>query len=304
MQRTLQAGALALALLPSFGAACSLCGCGDPLESASTGLPLAHRVKVGLGWESLSVRAAGEDPDRRETLDQLIYQLDLAWDPTDTLSLSARLPYNEKHFSAMGGADDPESGVFAGLGDLVLGARWAFFTDRVPAERSATWLTLSLGSSINTGPNALEEDGIRIDEHEQPGSGSLGPFMGLQLGLERGTTALSAHVDAQLRSTNASGYHYGDALRAGIGLRHEASLFHTIGFALEGRYADYDHDYAVGALGENTGGTVVSFVPSLGLNLSSKLGLMFQAQLPVYQALFGDQTQGPDFKVTTQYLFM
>lgn len=304
MKRTLWAGALALVLLPHAAAACSLCGCGDPLESAGAGLPLAGRFKLGLGWESLSVSAISEDPDRREWLDQLIYQLDLAWDPTDTLSLSARLPYNEKRISALGGVEDPVAKQVSGLGDLVLGARWAFLSDRAPAQRSATWLTLSLGSSINTGATALEDQGVRLDEHDQPGSGAVGPFAGLQLGLERGVWSLSSHVDAQLRATNASGYHYGDALRAGLGIRHEASLFHTVGIALEGRYADYDRDHAAGALLENTGGTVVNLVPSLGLNLGSNVGLMFQAQLPVYQSLFGEQVQGADLKVTTQYLFM
>jgi hypothetical protein len=77
-----------------------------------------------------------------------------------------------------------------------------------------------------------------------------------------------------------------------------------VGFALEGRYADYDRDHASGALLENSGGTVLNLVPSLGLNLGPNVGLMFQAQLPIYQALFGEQVQGADLKVTTQYLFM
>jgi hypothetical protein len=304
MQRTLWASALALACLPSFAAACSVCGCGDPLESVSSGLPLAGRLKLGLGWESLSTHATAEDPDRRETLDQLIYQAELAWDPFDQLSLLARLPYNEKHQAASGGASDPESSVTAGIGDLVLGARWAFLTDRSPAQRSASWLALSLGSAVNTGANTLGSSGVRLDEHAQPGTGAAAPFAGLQLGAERGDWTFSSHVDGQWRATNASGYHYGDALRGGLGLRYHASDLHTVGFALEGRYADFDRNFAAGALVENSGGTLLSLVPSLGLQLGTGAGLSFQAQLPLFQSLFGDQTQGADFKVSTQFLFM
>jgi hypothetical protein len=305
MQHIFLAGALALASLPLNAQACSVCGCGDPVESLSFGLPLAGRFRLGLGWESLSTRAASdEDPDRRETLDQLIYQAELSWDPSDRLSLLARLPWNEKHNAAAGGADENEASISNGLGDLVLGARWALLADRSPELRSASWLALSAGSSINTGPNEVKADGVRIDEHAQPGTGAASPFAGIQAGLERGDWSASVHADAQLRETNFSGYKYGDAARAGLGLRHQASTFHTVGFAVEARYADYDRDMAAGELIANSGGTVVAFVPSLGLSLGSNTGLSFRAQLPLFTSLFGDQTLGPDFSISTQFMFM
>jgi hypothetical protein len=298
-------GALTLASAPGRVSACSVCGCGDPVESVSSGLPLAGRLRLGLGWESLSTRAASdEDPDRRETLDQLIYQAELAWDPTDHVSLLARLPWNEKHDAAFGGADENENSISSGLGDLILGTRWILLEDRSPELRAASWLALSFGSSVNTGANDVKVDEVRIDEHAQPGTGAAGPFAGLQAGLEQGDWAANLHADGQWRATNASGYQYGDALRAGLGVHYQASAFHSIGFALEGRYADFDHDFAAGELVLNSGGSVLSLVPSLGLQLGTNAGLSFKAQLPLYQDLFGNQTIGPDFSISTQYLFM
>jgi hypothetical protein len=236
-------------------------------------------------------------------MDQMIFRAALAWQATKKLGILVRLPYNLKHAQAYGGADENEDRYISGLGDAELGAQWTFASDVNASERQARWASISLGSAINTGANDLSEQGVRIDEHEQPGTGAVGPFVGLRFGGENGDWGRWFYAQYQVRATNGSGYRYGSVARVGLGIKKDQADFLSLGVGLEGRYADYDRDDAQGVLVENTGGTVLHWVPSMGMKFSSSLGATFKAQLPIYTNLFGEQTLNPTMVFSTQYLF-
>jgi hypothetical protein len=291
--------ALALALLwPVSAAACSLCGCGDSMEASGQGLPRAGQWRLGLDWEQLSARAASdEDPARTEGLSQLVLAPTLSYSPSNALNLALRLPWNQKSWD---GGEEGATGVSAGLGDLDLGLRWFFARGMDMAARSTRFAALTLGSTLNTGPSQLEDAGARIDEHAQPGSGAMGPYAGILLGGTQGDWKLVLHAGGYGHATNFSGYAYGPALKAGLGLRCDTSPATAVGIALEGRYADYDR--SGGELVLNSGGSLAEMAPSFHLKFGERVGLSFKALLPVYANLSGEQQVGAGFLTSLQYI--
>jgi hypothetical protein len=113
---------------------------------------------------------------------------------------------------------------------------------------------------------------------------------------------LSLHADEQWRSTNASGYQYGDAFRGGVSVQLDLRPWLSAGWGVEGRYAGHDQDWAAGAAVENSGGTAIHLVPSLGLRLGESVALTLKAQLPAYTHLFGSQSLGPVWMGSLQWL--
>ncbi len=186
-----------------------------------------------------------------------------------------------------------------GLGDLDLGGRWFFHMDSDMPERSAHYAALTLGSSFNTGANNLGADGQREDEHNQPGTGALGPYAGVFVGIESGDWTLVSHADFHFHATNAYGYTYGSALKAGIKLRKDTSPATALSIGLEGRYADFDRN---GNIVANTGGSLMHLVPGLHLRLSMATALTLQAQLPLAGNLFGYQQNDPVYSASLQFL--
>jgi hypothetical protein len=294
---------IAALLAPMRLFACSICGCGDPLDAAGQSMPHPGQIRLGLDWSALQAESAeDDDPARFSRVDQQLIDLDLGWSPSADWTLLLKLPYQQKAFHSQGGADDPESGFSGGLGDVEAGARW-FFARRVDVlSKQASFAALGFGSSFNSGATQLEQDGVRLDEHEQPGTGALGPYLGLLLVHEQDGLRLSLHTDEQWRSTNASGYQYGGAFRAGLSAQLDLRPWLSAGWGLEGRYADRDHDWAAGADIANSGGTAIHIVPSLGLRLGETLALTLKAQLPAYIQLFGSQSLGPVWMSSLQWL--
>jgi hypothetical protein len=305
MDRRLPSWIPALALIGAFAcavpaAACSICGCGDPLESLAAARPSAGRTTLGLSWDEQDATAGlANDPGQTERIVRQTLRASVAYAPTGWLAFLVRVPFEQKSYSLT----DPSQGHDAeidGLGDADLGAQWILLQSVELAERSARWVSLGFGSSLNSGDNAVQDHGQRLDEHQQPGTGALGPFVSLRANGEDAELSHFAYAEAQWRATNASGYQYGSALRCGLGARYELGGLASPGLSLDARYTDFDHDWAAAAADPNTGGTLLSLTPSLGWRLGHDAGLKIQASVPVWKGLFGVQDAGTAWKASAQ----
>jgi hypothetical protein len=95
--------ALALATAPNAARACSVCGCGDPLVSVSEARPMSGRLRAGLDFEYLTMRArSDEDPTLTERLTQATFRPLVIYSPSERLNLVLQVPLVAKRWTLSG----------------------------------------------------------------------------------------------------------------------------------------------------------------------------------------------------------
>lgn len=205
---------------------------------------------------------------------------------TNSLTITAELPYSFKRIqeqSAMGTTLSNSSG----LGDAELSLAWSAPLAR---KRASSWM-IGFGATMKlpTGNNNLQQSGARVDEHLQPGTGSYDWQFGSALTRLRANT--SWHVSAYVRThgTNSYAYHYGGDFLYNLGWQQRMSPILAATVQINGRYAD--RDVQAGTSVANTGGSVVYFTPGIRLRVTPKASFVTNVQIPVYENLFGIQSE-------------
>jgi hypothetical protein len=292
----------ALALLVAGPArACSVCGCGDPLADAAEQAPRANALRVALETEWLTVKSASEAAEGAlTTLDQYSLRVVGVWSPSDALNLALTVPFVMKRMSDAGGGLGTVAGPEnTGLGDLELGARW-FALNRVDMRaRTRLTLAISAGTSLPTGANDLSQNGERIDEHAQLGTGGFGPYAGLAWRLQGEAWGAQVSVAGRYRTENSHHYRYGEALLWSTGGEWRPQERFAVTLDLDGRLAQRDRDD--GAFAPDTGGLVLAAAPAVHVNVGREVWLSVRAQLPVFTHLYGVQDVGPTVVAGLQY---
>ena len=162
-------------------------------------------------------------------------------------------------------------------------------------------IALAVGTSFPTGNDGATEDGVRIDQHAQIGTGSFGPYAGLQYRLARDPFNLFASVSGRMHSSNDYGYRFGDSLQFSLLLQYRPIDRLVLRAGLDGRWAA--RDSSQGDLQANTGGLVLAASPGIQYNLWNGLWGVAQVQVPFYSHLYGEQSVGPAFSAGVQYRF-
>ena len=283
--------------------ACSVCGCGDPLLAAGSNLPMAGNFRLSLEAAYLYASAAGDGPGATEFLDQEIIRPVLVYNPSNSLALVLQLPLVRKDWWTDDAGAELKSTLNSGFGDLDLGGRWFFWSDIHIMDKWAQDMALSFGSSLPTGNSNITVDGELIDQHAQLGTGAAGPYLGLLYGLNREAWSLSFNATYRYRGTNYQGYQFGQAITFGLGGQLHVLQALALTLSLDGRYADYDHDWAGDGIDENTGGTVLNITPGFGWQIGEGFGLNARVGIPIYTSLFGTQLVTPTLDLSIQYLF-
>jgi len=265
--------------------ACSQCMCGTPFPADALGGVVPMQLRYGVEDRYLSKSTGldegpGEEREREHRLSAFA-----AWRPHDRLALLGRLPYNFKELEQEPLGQPIETGTAQGLGDAELLA--LIGVARATGAHSAT-LGLVLGVAAPTGSNNLrDENGERLDEHLQTGSGAWSFTTGLNLGASLGGSIFETGV---LARANGQGphYRYGNAVLFNAGLT-GPSWRGWRGIAqLNGRTAAHDLEEA-GDPAPNTGGTVLYATPGLRWQTALGIGVEALVQIPVFQSLQGVQ---------------
>ncbi len=278
-------------------AACSVCGCGDPLLSASDPAALNGRLRLQLETEYLTIKAGNEfNPALTDKLDQYSLRLNAVYSPLDGLTLIGTVPFTRKDLSTSGvtGSD------LSGLGDLELGARYTLFDRPDFARQRRQSIAVSAGTSLPTGSNDATINGVRVDEHGQLGTGAWGPFAGVHYAFEQARWSMFASLSVRLRTTNAHDYRYGSALLWSIHGQFWAVPRLALDLGIDARHAAADT--LLGAAVDSTGGTVLAAAPGVYWNVAGPVWLSLRAQLPFYTSLFGNQSVGPTVVAGVQYV--
>jgi len=289
-----------VSLLPASAWACSVCGCGDPLVQAGDSAPQPGALRLSLDAEYLDASAASDDdPSATESLTQLTLRPTVVYSPVAALNLVLQIPFERKAWS-LRGPDGTEAASPTGLGDLDLGARWFVFQHTSLASRSRTELATTFGTSLPTGStSAASDDGERIDDHAQLGTGSFGPYAGLLVAHHTAAWTWTGSISGRAHSTNSYDYHYGGALLWSASGQYLFTPHLALGLGALGRYAQKDR--AGDELLANTGGFVLSAQPTVSYGVSDAWWLNLRAQVPVATHLFGEQHVGPVVTLGVQY---
>ncbi len=295
------AGAIAIAAAaPSPAAACSVCGCGDPFVDVSDSVPYAVPLRIALDFEALTASAASdEDPAAHESVTQMTLRPVVVYSPVDELNVVLQIPLVLKDWTLTGG-EAPASAKHAGLGDIDLGARWFFFRRTSFEAQSRQAFGLTAGIGLPTGANGATENGVRLDDHAQLGTGAFGPYAGVSYAFHQDPWNVFVTLTGRLRTRNSYGYRYGDALQWSV--RADVRVIDPLALelAVDGRYAaqdDIDGDEQ-----GNTGGLVLAASPGLAVNVYGDVWLHARVQIPFLTSLNGDQTVGPTYIASVQVL--
>jgi hypothetical protein len=278
---------------------CSVCGCGDPLLSASDPAATTGRMRVQLDVEYLRMDAANEeDPAVTDRLDQWSYRLNGVYRPTEDLALSVTVPLVTKTMSMRDAAGSMPTSDATGLGDVEVAVRWAPWRSVSLGTGRVQELALSAGTSTPTGANDVHAEGVRIDEHGQPGTGAWGPFAGVHYRYEQGRWLGFASLSGRVRTVNGFDYRYGSAALWSVHGQYVPTRRVVLDLGVDGRFAAAD--VSASEKVPNTGGTVLSLAPGVYVNAVGGAWLFVRGQIPVYEDLFGRQDVFPSVSAGVQ----
>ncbi len=283
MQR---AFAIALALISTRAAAHG---------SSVTGAHVAGRpLEVGEVVTSLEAQAharagtSAEDPAFVERTEDVLVLAAFSFSPRERIDVTFTASLLWRTWSAQTEGYSPYVVRNAALGDADLSVRYG-----VPL---CSWqVFFAIGSSLPTGPNELQADGYRVDEHAQLGSGALGPYAAIAARRELESAWLAASVTGAWPLENRNGYALGPSLAL------SGSWGTSLGKGLEPqlelkvRHAAPDRHGRVAEA--HSGGLLVSATPVLAFRLVGPVVLYGGVELPIASSLLGEQSVGPRFRL-------
>ncbi len=303
---TTVSAALAAALIaaPATGLACSICRCGDPTFNAlgKDGFA-AQGWRLALDWERFDKEQGDPAIASEAQVENRLTAL-VSYGLGEKLTLFGRLPYSIRRLD-LTGPEPPEQIHTDGWSDPELYAQARLWASRLSGGLGRR-ASLSLNAGVKTpwGENELKQDGARVDEHAQPGTGSTDLLANLAfLYLLDARSAVFVSTGYRHTGANQHGYRYGRSLLATAAYEHKLGKRLDAVAELDFRHAGKDLIDASGTLDEDTGGSLLYLTPRLLVDLGHGAVLRFAAQVPVARALNGHQQEHAVLNVGLTYLF-
>jgi hypothetical protein len=272
--------------------ACSICRCGDPTFNALGKEGVAQTgVRVALDWDQ--VKKTQGPVDERDSLREQRTTLMLAYGLNDRFGVFARMPFSSRDLTevANGGS---ESSHASGLADPEIYAQarlWSSGFDGAVGIRASVFAVA--GVKTNWGVNDASQNGERLDEHVQPGTGSTDWFAGLS-GSYQLDPKSAVFVSAQYRQTgrNDFGYRYGRVSLFNVAYERKLSAHWDAVLEANYRHAGIDETDAAGLTDPDTGGSIVYLTPRILFDAGGGWVLRASAQVPLSQSgLNGEQSE-------------
>ncbi|MCX6831732.1 MAG: hypothetical protein NT028_06275 [candidate division Zixibacteria bacterium] len=274
--------------------ACSVCRCGDNaflFSERGFGLPGQTELQrfwfsVGNLYSTKSNALTGDEGTGTERQREIRPSLRMAFNPSQHASFMLELPLQYRRI-VVTTADATDRERSSGVGDLELSTVWT----HTLSSNNGRFYTggLAIVAKLPTGSNNLRQMGERLDEHLQAGTGTVDWQLGAAASRLTCTSRFFTSVYYRRNGTNDFGYHYGNAVLFNLGAERPLIAGLTGSLQVNGRYADRDHEIA--DMVENTGGWVAYISPGLRLSLTQALGISAAVQVPVYQNLYGVQSE-------------
>lgn len=303
---TIVVGLVAAALLavPRPVRACSICRCGDATFNAlgKDGFA-AQGFRAALDWERFDKDEGDPAEEAESQVENRVTAL-VSYGFSERFTLLARVPYSVRNLTASSADAEPETIHTQGFSDPEVYGQARLWASRLgPGLGRRSSLSLNAGVKTPWGQNEVRQDGERVDEHAQPGTGSTDVFGSLAfLYLVDRESAVFASSGYRRTGANDFGYRYGSSFLANVAYEHK------LGKALDGvvelnfRHAQKDRIDADGTLDEDTGGSLLYVTPRLLVSLGGGVVLRAAAQIPVVRDLNGFQKERAVLNVGLSYV--
>ncbi|HTO88973.1 MAG TPA: hypothetical protein VMR54_15745 [Thermoanaerobaculia bacterium] len=286
-------------ILPARAFACSMCRCSDPVFSAlGQGLYTQYGFRVALDWSRLD-QSQGAGPDFEAQIRNTVTAT-FAYGWRERLTFVAQVPYTFNHLTTADGVETAE-----GFGDPVFyiyGRLWS--SEFGPGLGRRAWISAVVAVKTPWGQNDATENGERLDEHVQPGTGATNLSGGLSaLYLLDANSSLYASAAYTGTGRNSFGYKYGDNVQAN--LVYERRLTDWLNGVLELNFLDAKEDQidASGVLDPDTGGKTLYLTPRVGVNIGHGLVARAAVQIPIWENLNGIQDVKPAYSAGLTFVF-
>lgn len=273
------------AFVPRAAEPCSLCQCGDPAFALMGSQLFVPRTwHLGLSADRYAKdQVAEDDPGTREKEVENRVTLSASRTFGDRLTLVGRLPFADRAITTAS-----DHATLSGMSDPELVAHY-----RLSAPHPGTWLSASLGVRPGWGRHDAQRDGVRAEEHLQPGTGAMGIEPGLSFSRVVGDAhpgSVFGSAMSRFNGRNDAGYHYGNAVLANLG--YERRIGPRLNAILEANFRRAAKDEPTpGESDPNTGGSMLYLSPRVVLKLDRTLFLRVGVQVPVVKDLYGDQDE-------------
>jgi len=285
------------ATIPSPRAsACSICRCGDPtFNSLGSDVYSEAQFRIAFDFDRFNKSQLTVEDGRvgNDAEIEYRYTATVSYGFGDRFLLVARVPLSHRDLTTTFLDGESEEVSTTGLSDpefYGLVRLWSSrFGDGI-GKRST--VSAIFGVKTPWGENDVQQDGERVDEHAQPGTGStdlFGGFSGYYLLDERST--IFGSVQYRGTGRNDFGYKYGDSTIAT--LAYERKLTDPLDAVLEFdfRHAQRDQVDSEGVVDPNTGGTVLYIAPRLLSAVGQHVALRAAVQIPIVENLYGVQDE-------------
>ena len=290
---------LGLGLAAAPAGACSMCRCSDPVFSAlGEGLYSYGGFQLALDWSRLNQSQGAGAGLEEQVRNSMIATLSYGF--RERFTVVAQVPYTWNHLT-----EGEEVETADGLGDPVFFAYVRLWSSpfQSPLGRRA-WISAVFSVKTAWGRNDVSADGVRLDEHVQPGTGATnlsGGLAGLYLVDDKSSLYLSAAYTGTGR--NDFGYKYGDNVQ--VNFVYDRKLTDWLDGLVEVNFLDAERDQvdALGVPDPDTGGRSLYVTPRVGINIVKGLVARAAAQFPVWENLNGIQDIKPAYTAGLTYVF-
>lgn len=284
--KTGSVGLMATLLAAAWPAgACSICRCGDPTFNALGKEGVAQTgLRLALDWDQVK-KTQGDTSGDFDAVRERRTTLLLAYGISDRIGLFARLPLSERDLT------ETEDGVsehshHSGLADPEIYGQLRLWSSPFEGDvGTRASLYGVFGVKTAWGQNNAKEDGVRLDEHVQPGTGSTDWFGGVSGSYQvNPSSALFASVQYRHTGTNDYGYRYGRVYLANFAYEHKLGTRLDGVLDLNYRHAGTDRIDDTGTPDGDTGGSIAYLTPRLLFNAGGGWVLRASAQIPLSQS--------------------
>src|SRR5262245_9425500 len=301
--RKLLSAAMALAaataiFMADSARACSMCRCSDPVFNAlGEGVYTNAGFHIAVDWLRQD-QSQGEGEDfEHQIRNSLTLTLSYSWQ--ERLLLVAQVPYVWAHQTGAEGVEDAHD-----IGDpsfYVYGRLWASEFSGGLGRRA--WLSAVFSVKTPWGQNDAEENGERLDEHVQPGTGATNLAGGLSfLYLFDADSSIYASTLYTGTGRNDVGYKYGNFFQ--INTVYDRRLTDWLDALFEVNFLTAEHDEIIaGVQDPNTGGKSLYLTPRIAVNVFKGLVARASAQFPVWKDLNGIQEIKPTYSAGLTWVF-
>jgi hypothetical protein len=260
--------------------------------------------RVALDWERFD-KTEGDPAEESESQVENRYTAFVSYGFGERFTLFARVPWSVRDLTATAPGQEPEDTHTSGLSDPEIYGQarlWASPLRGAVGRRAS--LSLVAGVKVPWGENDVSQNGERVDEHAQPGTGSTDLSGGLAfLYLVDPKSAFFASSSYRHTGTNNFAYRYGSTFLATMAYEHKLLSRLDAVVGLDFRHAQADRVDAAGTLDPNTGGSLLYITPRLLVGLGRGLVLRAGAQIPLWHDLNSFQQERAVVNLGLAYLF-